>query len=71
MERLRNGLAVARRLRRGCGDAIGGEQGATATEYALLVGVVVLVVAVGVGTFGTALAGWFGSLATGLTGWLG
>lgn len=46
------------------------ERGATATEYALLVGLIAIVIAVGVGLFGTALNSFFGSLATTVTGWV-
>lgn len=40
------------------------EQGATATEYGLLVGFIAIVIVVGVGLFGDALNGYFGGLAT-------
>lgn len=66
MEKLRK--AIARRLQ--STEICRGERGATATEYALLVGVIVLVVAAGVGAFGTALTGGFESLAASLSGWL-
>ncbi len=39
------------------------ERGATATEYALLVGMVALVLVTAVGLFGNALVAYFGRLA--------
>ena len=45
------------------------ERGATATEYALLVGLIALIIVVGVGAFGGALNSWFSSLATTVGGW--
>ncbi|WP_442545961.1 Flp family type IVb pilin [Arthrobacter sp. KN11-1C] len=48
-----------------------GEQGATATEYAVLVGFIAMVVVGGVGLFGTALNGYFGTLADGVKTALG
>ena len=47
------------------------ERGATATEYALLVGLIALAIVIGVGAFGTALNDFFNSLADTVTGWLG
>jgi pilus assembly protein Flp/PilA len=47
------------------------ERGATATEYSILVGVIAMVVAGGVGLFGTALNGYFGTLANGVKTALG
>lgn len=44
-----------------------GDEGATATEYGLLVGFIALLIVVGVGLFGTALNNYFGGLAT----WIG
>ncbi|ALV47345.1 hypothetical protein MB46_02355 [Arthrobacter alpinus] len=41
-----------------------GERGATATEYAMLVAGIAVVVAVAVGVFGTALSTFFGTLPT-------
>lgn len=38
------------------------EKGATATEYALIVAGIALVVLVAVNTFGTTLSTWFGEL---------
>ena len=43
------------------------EQGATATEYGLLVGFIALIIVAGVGFFGESLDGYFTGLAT----WLG
>ena len=45
------------------------ERGATATEYALLVGLIALIIVVGVGLFGQALNTWFTSLATTVGSW--
>ncbi|WP_415854584.1 Flp family type IVb pilin [Sinomonas sp. G460-2] len=45
------------------------EKGATATEYALLVGLIALIIVVGVGAFGGALNTWFNSLATTVGHW--
>jgi pilus assembly protein Flp/PilA len=39
------------------------DRGATATEYALLVALIALVIVVGVGLFGTALNNFFSNLA--------
>ena len=39
------------------------DRGATATEYAILITVVALVVAVGAGIFGGQLSDWFSGLA--------
>ena len=46
------------------------QRGATATEYALLVGLIALVIVIGVGLFGTALNNFFSSLATTVGGWV-
>jgi pilus assembly protein Flp/PilA len=46
------------------------DRGATATEYALLVGLIALVLVVGVGAFGTALNKWFNDLAGTVAGWV-
>ncbi len=46
-----------------------GERGATATEYALLVGLIAVVLVGGVTLFGTALSGFFSTLSTTVTGW--
>lgn len=43
------------------------EKGATATEYALIVAGIALVVLVAVKAFGTTLSTWFGSLGGSLT----
>lgn len=45
------------------------EEGATATEYGLLVGLIALIIVVGVGLFGTALNTFFSDLATTVGGW--
>ena len=39
-----------------------GERGATATEYALLVGLIAVVITVGIGAFGQSLLGYFNGL---------
>lgn len=44
------------------------EKGATATEYALIVAGIALVVLVAVNAFGTVLSGWFAGLGDQLTG---
>ena len=44
------------------------ETGATAVEYALLVGLIAVVLIVGVGLFGTQLNAFFNSLATWVAG---
>ncbi|MDQ0238096.1 MULTISPECIES: Flp family type IVb pilin [Arthrobacter] len=48
-----------------------GEQGATATEYSILVGFIAMVIIAGVGLFGTALNAYFSTLATGVKTALG
>lgn len=45
------------------------DRGATATEYAILVAFVALVIAAGALLFGNALSKWFGDLATSIGGW--
>ncbi|MEA5453422.1 Flp family type IVb pilin [Sinomonas sp. JGH33] len=50
-------------------DRANGEKGATATEYALLIAFVALVIIVGAGLFGTALSNWFSDLATNIGSW--
>ncbi|MFB9818778.1 Flp family type IVb pilin [Arthrobacter ramosus] len=50
---------------------LAGEQGATATEYSVLVGFIAMVIVGGVGLFGTALNGYFGTLANGVKTALG
>jgi pilus assembly protein Flp/PilA len=47
----------------------GGEKGATATEYSLLVGLIALVIVIGVTAFGANLNAFFGGLATTVGGW--
>ncbi|MDP9997762.1 Flp family type IVb pilin [Pseudarthrobacter sulfonivorans] len=53
----------------GVKDRLNSEKGATATEYALLVGLIALVLVVGVGLFGNALNDWFKALGTTVGGW--
>jgi pilus assembly protein Flp/PilA len=50
-------------------DRAKGEKGATATEYALLIAFVALVIIVGAGLFGTALSNWFSDLAVNIGSW--
>jgi pilus assembly protein Flp/PilA len=45
------------------------EEGATATEYGLLVGLIALIIVVGVGAFGGALNNFFNGLAGTVKGW--
>ena len=45
------------------------EEGATATEYGLLVGLIALIIVVGVGLFGSNLNAFFSNLATTVSGW--
>jgi pilus assembly protein Flp/PilA len=45
------------------------ERGATATEYALLVGLIAVVIAVAVGFFGTQLSTFFHTIGTTVAGW--
>jgi pilus assembly protein Flp/PilA len=45
------------------------EKGATATEYALLIGLIAIILVVGVGLFGQALNTWFTALGTTVGGW--
>lgn len=47
------------------------ERGATAAEYAVLLGFIVVVVAVGIGLFGQALEGLFESLVSRVSAQLG
>lgn len=49
----------------------GGERGATATEYSILVGFIALVIVAGVGLFGLSLNGVFTHLTTGVKTALG
>lgn len=53
----------------GVKDKFESEKGATATEYALLVGLIALILVGGVGMFGGALNGFFGGLAATVNGW--
>ena len=45
------------------------ERGATATEYALLIALIAVVILVGVLAFGTALSNFFTTLGNTVTGW--
>jgi pilus assembly protein Flp/PilA len=45
------------------------DRGATATEYALLVTFIAIIIVAGVTLFGNALSAFFGRLATRLGGW--
>ena len=45
------------------------EEGATATEYGLLVGLIALIIVVGVGAFGGKLNDFFNALAGVVDGW--
>jgi pilus assembly protein Flp/PilA len=45
------------------------EKGATATEYAVLVAFIALIVIGGVTLFGNALNAWFTALSTSVGGW--
>lgn len=45
------------------------ERGATATEYALLVALIAVILVVGVGAFGNALNDFFQDLAGTVAGW--
>ena len=47
------------------------EDGATATEYAITVGFIAIVIVAGVGLFGISLNGYFGNLTTGIKTALG
>lgn len=46
------------------------EQGATATEYALLVGFIAVIIAVSIGFFGGQLSVYYHNIATSVGGWL-
>lgn len=46
------------------------ERGATATEYALLVGLIALALVIGVGVFGQALNTWFEDLGATVGQWV-
>jgi pilus assembly protein Flp/PilA len=45
------------------------EEGATATEYGLLVGLIALIIVAGVGLFGSNLNTFFNGLAGTVSGW--
>ena len=45
------------------------DEGATATEYGLLVGLIALIIVVGVGLFGSNLNAFFNNLAGTVGGW--
>ncbi|NVM99293.1 Flp family type IVb pilin [Arthrobacter sp. SDTb3-6] len=45
------------------------ERGATATEYALLIALIAVVIVVGVSFFGSALSDFFTTLGGKVTGW--
>lgn len=45
------------------------DEGATATEYGLLVAFIAFIIVVGVTMFGNALNGYFAKLAVQVTGW--
>jgi pilus assembly protein Flp/PilA len=60
-------LVIAMQLRlMGAGER---EKGATATEYALLVGLIAIVIAVGVGFFGSELNSFFNTIGNKVSGW--
>ena len=46
------------------------ERGATATEYALLVGFIAVIIAVSIGFFGSQLSTYYHNIATAVGGWL-
>ena len=52
------------------GDVEKKERGATATEYALLVALIAVVIAVAVGFFGSQLSDFFHGIGTAVQGWL-
>jgi pilus assembly protein Flp/PilA len=47
-----------------------GDRGATATEYALLVALIAIVIAVAVGFFGSQLSTFFNAIGTTVQGWI-
>jgi pilus assembly protein Flp/PilA len=61
-------LVIAMQLRL-IGAAEEKEKGATATEYALLVALIAIVIAVGVGFFGSQLNVFFNKIGTTVQGW--
>jgi pilus assembly protein Flp/PilA len=54
----------------GAFDRFGGDRGATATEYAILVGFVAVAIAGSLFAFGQSLNDWYQALAARLDGWL-
>jgi pilus assembly protein Flp/PilA len=46
------------------------ERGATATEYALLVALIAIVIAVAVGFFGSQLSSFFAAIGSTVSGWV-
>jgi pilus assembly protein Flp/PilA len=46
------------------------DRGATATEYALLVALIAIVIAVAVGFFGSQLSSFFHAIGTTVQGWI-
>lgn len=60
-------LIVAMQLR--LADAQDKDRGATATEYALLVALIAIVIAVAVGFFGSQLSTFFNKLGSTVQGW--
>jgi len=53
----------------GVKDKLESEKGATATEYALLLGLVAVVLVTAVGNFGGALDDFFGDIQEAVEGW--
>jgi Flp pilus assembly protein, pilin Flp len=50
-------------------DVADRERGATATEYALLVALIAIIISAGVGLFGTNLNAFFNKIAGTVAGW--
>ena len=66
----RGGGRVASLIGRGLARLVGGragDDGATATEYAMLVGLLALVIVAGVTFFGSSLDNWFHSLGSAIS----
>ncbi len=57
---------TARTPRAGASPRSRSEAGATASEYALLMGFIALVIVVGIGAFGLSVTNWYDGLATGV-----